>query len=244
MELILLILAAVIPAGVLLYFIYRKDKYKQEPVGQLLKGFGYGLVSALAATLLAALLLLMGLYSEEADTVGGFICTSLFGAAIPEELAKFFFLWLLLRNNKYFDEYFDGIVYAACIGLGFASFENIFYLIENYEDWVATGIARAFVSIPGHFMFAVTMGFYYSKAFLGGMTQKKKYLSLAILIPILLHAAFDATLLISQILAGSIALFYILFFFLIRKSKQFAHEHLKTDEKLLGISEKINSIEE
>lgn len=234
MELILLILAAVIPAGVLLYFIYRKDKYKQEPVEQLLKGFGYGFVSALAATLLAALLLLMGLYSEEAESVGGFICTSLFGAAIPEELAKFFFLWLLLRNNKYFDEFFDGIVYAACIGLGFASFENIFYLIENYEDWVATGIARAFVSIPGHFMFAVTMGFYYSKAILGDQSQKKKNLTLAIVMPILLHAAFDATLLVSQILAGSIALFYLLFFLLIRKSKRHVKEHLETDEQMMN----------
>ena len=234
MELILLILAAVIPAGVLLYFIYRKDKYKQEPVGQLLKGFGYGLVSALAATLFAALLLLMGLYSEDAKTVGGYICTSLFGAAIPEETAKFFFLWLLLRNNKYFDEYFDGIVYAACIGLGFASFENILYLIENYEDWVAVGISRAFVAIPGHFMFAVTMGFYYSKAFLGDPSQKKKNLTLAIVIPILLHAAFDATLLISQILAGSIALFYLLFFFLIRKSKRHVKEHLETDEQMMN----------
>ena len=37
-------------------------------------------------------------------------------AAIPEELAKLIMLWLLLRKNPHFDEKFDGIVYAVCIG--------------------------------------------------------------------------------------------------------------------------------
>lgn len=37
-------------------------------------------------------------------------------------------LWLLLRNNPYFDEHFDGIVYAVCIGMGFAAIENVLYL--------------------------------------------------------------------------------------------------------------------
>ena len=40
-------------------------------------------------------------------------------AAIPEEVAKLFMLWLLLRKNPFFDEHFDGIVYAVCVGLGF-----------------------------------------------------------------------------------------------------------------------------
>lgn len=34
-------------------------------------------------------------------------------AAIPEEFAKLFMLWLLLRKNPFFDERFDGIVYAG-----------------------------------------------------------------------------------------------------------------------------------
>lgn len=39
---ILVIIAAILPALVLVYFIYRKDKYEKEPVSQLLKGFGFG----------------------------------------------------------------------------------------------------------------------------------------------------------------------------------------------------------
>ena len=59
-------------------------------------------------------------YGSFAEAVGD----AFFLAAIPEEVAKLFMLWLLLRKNPFFDEHFDGIVYAVCVGLGFAGFEN------------------------------------------------------------------------------------------------------------------------
>lgn len=83
-------------------------------------------------------------------------------AAIPEKLAKLIMLWLLLRKNPHFDERFDGIVYAVCMGMGFAGIENVKYLIGGIENgtWIGTGIVRALFSVPAHFLFAVLIGFY------------------------------------------------------------------------------------
>jgi RsiW-degrading membrane proteinase PrsW (M82 family) len=67
-----------------------------------------------------------------------------------------------LRNNPYFDEHFDGIVYAVCVGMGFAGLENIMYVFQNMDDWMSVSVARAIFSVPGHFFFAVSMGYFYS----------------------------------------------------------------------------------
>ena len=52
-------LAALLPAVVLLWLIYRKDPVK-EPVPQLLKGFGYGLVAAGLAIVMESTLVGVG----------------------------------------------------------------------------------------------------------------------------------------------------------------------------------------
>lgn len=235
MEYVLIILVAVLPAIGLLYFINWKDKYRKEPMGLLWKGFGFGAISALAVSFVGLVLGASGLTIGQGSTFWGHLRVALFEAAIPEELIKFFFLWLLLRKNRYYDEYFDGIVYAACIGLGFAAVENISYLIENYDEWVTVGIVRALVSVPGHFMFAIMMGYFYAKASFGDQDHKKKNLALAIVVPILLHAAFDATLMVSQILAGALAVFYSLYIYMVEKSKRRGRDHLALDKKNMGI---------
>mgnify|MGYP006391493201 CR=1 FL=1 len=77
---------------------------------------------------------LIGVFHTEVTSILGSVSTAFFGAAIPEEIAKFFMLWLLLRKNPYFDEKMDGIVYAVCVSLGFAALENIFHTIHNQRN--------------------------------------------------------------------------------------------------------------
>ena len=234
MEYVLIILIAVLPAIGLLYFINWKDKYRKEPMGLLWKGFGYGALAALTAVFVGLIMGAFGLAIGQGGTFWEHLRVALFEAAIPEELIKFFFFWLLVHKNPYYDEFFDGIVYAACIGLGFAAVENISYLVENYDEWVTVGIIRALVSVPGHFMFAITMGYFYAKATFGVQDQNKN-LALAIVVPILLHAAFDATLMVSQILTGALAGFYSLYIYMVEKSKRRGRDHLALDKKKMGI---------
>lgn len=227
---------AVVPALVLLGFIYFKDKFQREPAGQIAKGFGFGALSALASFLVSMPLLWLGFFPEEATTFGGHVATAFFGAAIPEELAKLFMLWLLLRHNKYFDEYVDGIVYAVCIGMGFAALENIGYLFNNAEEWISVGLLRALVPIPGHFFFAVTMGYFYSLASFGDPEKRTFNLLMAFLVPMLLHGAFDALLMVSTLGGGVAALllfFVALYIYMALKSKKRFYAHLEIDRQKL-----------
>lgn len=125
-------------------------------------------------------------------------------------------LWLLLRKNPHFDEKFDGIVYAVCIGMGFAGIENVMYLIDGIEDgsWIGIGVSRALFSIPGHFLFAVLMGYYYSLYF-WGIDRSLKAKAMILIAPVLAHGIFDG-ILFSMSMDESLAtigLFVFIFFF-------------------------------
>lgn len=228
----LVILAAVLPAFVLLKYIYRKDSIRPEPTKWLLKGFFYGVLSTVVSTFISSPLGFLGFYTNDFTSVGGALSTAFFGAAIPEEAAKLFMLWLLLRKNPYFDEKLDGVVYAACIGMGFASLENIMYLFSNYNQWVSVGIMRALISVPGHFMFAVIMGYYYSIGYWG---HSKKHMCLAFLYPMLLHGIFDSLLMMSGVtthLVSTLLFFAFIYFFMKMRKKASTKisELMKDDE--------------
>lgn len=111
-------------------------------------------------------------------------------AAVPKEAAKLFALWMVLRKNPYFDEHFDGIVYAVCVGLGFATIENVFYVLQSEEEWLTVGIARSLLAVPGHYAFAVLMGFYYSLYHF--VDHSKKTAVCILLVPVIAHGIYDA----------------------------------------------------
>lgn len=210
--------AAVLPAFVLLTFIYNKDKYQKEPTGQILKGFLYGIGSAFIVLLLPA----FGLLGTETEStaISAQISKAFSTAAIPEETAKLFMLWLLLRKNKYFDERMDGIVYAAAVGMGFAATENILYLFSDLNNWVTVGIVRALISVPGHFFFAVCMGYYYSLAHFKMTPYKLKDSICVLLVPVIAHGIFDALLFISDMtpmLSGAVTLLFLIGFLYLKK---------------------------
>ena len=137
---LLVIATALIPALILGWWIYRKDSARPEPPRMLIKAFLYGVGSTFVSLLISTLLGVMGFLVYDLESFTGAVSTALFAAALPEETAKLLMLWLLLRRNPYYDEYLDGIVYAACVGLGFAATENVLYLLQS-DDWVGTGVA-------------------------------------------------------------------------------------------------------
>ncbi len=185
-----LIAAALLPVLILAFFILRKDKEKPEPAGQLLKAFGAGVLSVFPALLLAQFLASCGLVPAVMQNTWDALLHSFCGAAIPEELAKLFMLWLALRKNPYFDEKMDGIVYAVCVSLGFAAAENVFYLVGHAEHYMQVGMARALFAVPGHFCDGVLMGYYYSLARFGSRAPLRHRLSI-LAAPVLAHGAYD-----------------------------------------------------
>lgn len=189
MNIALSLTVALLPAILLLLYIWKKDPQK-EPTGQLVKAVLWGV----------AICIPIGFVELGIQEVlfGGKMPTDLWSstaqafllAAVPEEAAKLFALWLILRKNPYFDEHFDGIVYAVCVGLGFAAIENVFYVLQSEEEWLTVGIVRSLLAVPGHYAFAVLMGFYYSLYHF--VDHSKKTAVCILLVPVIAHGIYDA----------------------------------------------------
>ena len=228
----LILLTALLPIAILVYYIYDKDKNSPEPTGQLIKAFFYGVLSIPLSLCISIPLGLIGVYPAEATSILGSISTAFFGAAIPEEIAKFFMLWLVLRKNPYFDENMDGVVYAVCVSLGFAVLENVLYLFSNAESYLSVGIARALFAVPGHFCFGILMGYYYSLAkFYPKSAIKNKMLVL--IAPIIAHGLYDSILFIIDVTPAVSSMLLIVFLVFCRKMWKYGSkkikEHLERD---------------
>ena len=180
---------AVLPAVLLLVYILRKDA-KPEPAGKIALALVLGVIICLPIILveMGISAVLFGEGGEASSFIGN--CTDAFVvAAIPEETFKLLALWLVLRKNPYFDEHYDGIVYSVCVGLGLATIENIGYVLFD-SDWASVGIVRAIFSVPGHYAFAVLMGYYYARYHF----VKRSALNAICIwaVPVLAHGTYDA----------------------------------------------------
>lgn len=230
-----IVILALLPVTILLYYIYKKDKFYPEPPKQLIRAFLFGILSCFVSLAISLPLGTIGLYTDTPTNLFESICSAFWGAAIPEESAKLFMLWLVLRKNKYFDETMDGIVYSVCVSLGFAAFENIVYLFSNYDSFISVGIARAIFSIPGHFCFGVLMGYYYSLSkFYSKFSLKNKILIL--LAPVIAHGIYNSLLFMVKVSSYLSLLLMIVFIFLCHKlwiycSKKI-NEHLERDKEM------------
>lgn len=222
----IILITALLPVAILIYYIYKKDSQSPEPMGQLVKAFFYGVLSVPLSLCISNPLQWMGFFVDEPYSFFECVNTAFLGAAIPEEIAKFIMLWLVLRKNPYFDETMDGIVYAVCVSLGFAALENIMYLFENVEDFLAVGLSRAIFAVPGHFCFGIIMGYFYSLAkFYPKSPRRNK--TLILVAPILAHGIYDSILFVSNIAPAISGILMIVFLFFCNKLWKFASSKIK-----------------
>jgi RsiW-degrading membrane proteinase PrsW (M82 family) len=206
--------AALLPAIILGIYILNKDA-KPEPTRWLLiaaaAGVGICVPVAFVEHFISGLLFPSGSPTTLFGTTVEAFCV----AAIPEESAKLLALWLVLRKNPYFDEHFDGIVYAVFVGLGFAAIENVFYVFQSGDQWGTVALMRALLSVPGHYAFAIMMGYYYTMYHFVRHTPLNAVKVL--LVPVLAHGVYDALAMSGSVdpVAGGIS-FAILIYFCIR----------------------------
>ena len=146
--------------AICMYFFY-KDVYNREPKFDLFISFLFGCAAVLPP-----------LYIE--DAFFGVVDGSIYGVAVfsfvvvacSEEISKFLGLRFYSFNQKSFDEPLDGIVYSVMVSMGFATVENIKYVLRFAEEGkgLQVGLARMFLSVPAHATFAVIMGYFVGKA--------------------------------------------------------------------------------
>lgn len=217
MNTMIILSAALFPAILLWLYIWKKDTQK-EPTSWLVKAVLWGVAICIPVALVEGGIeaLLFGVDGKPSSLFGT-TTMAFIVAALPEETFKLFALWMILRKNPYFDEHFDGIVYAVCVGLGFAAFENIMYVFSE-EDWVSTAIVRALLAVPGHYAFAILMGYYYSVYHF--VDHSPKVAACVLLVPILAHGAYDAIAMsgmINQYIGG--LSFFVLIYFCVKMHK-------------------------
>ncbi len=197
----ILIVLAVLPVILLALYVYKKDKFGKEPLWMLIKAFFFGCLSVLPAIFiekgLTSLYYLIG-----GGVFPGFIDGAYNGyivAGCSEEFCKLTLLALAVWKSREFDEYFDGIVYAAFVSLGFAGLENFVYVFgqESFGESLLTGGMRAILSVPAHFLFGVAMGYYFALAKFQPH-RRRHNLTMAFVVPMLLHGTFDALLMIPE----------------------------------------------
>ena len=135
---ILLIIAALLPAIVLLIYVYIKDRAEKEPLHILLLLLGAGALIIIPSIIFELIFgsvidIAFGVTDESlaslaTDPVLYRIYSGismLLGVALVEEFFKWISMLLITRKSKHFNSLFDGLIYAIFVSLGFAALENV-----------------------------------------------------------------------------------------------------------------------
>ena len=184
MEYIALALAPGIAISI--YFFY-KDVYNREPKINLLMSFIFGCIAIFPAAWFE---------NQFSNTIDGSIAgVAIFAYAVvgfSEEGFKFLGLRFYAYNQRSFDEPLDGIVYSVFVSMGFATVENIMYVIKYSQEGLGlqVGVLRMFLSVPAHAAFAVMMGYFVGKA---KFHPEKSFMLMAwgLLLSIFFHGTYD-----------------------------------------------------
>lgn len=195
---ILLILVSALPVLALLFYFDRQDKGKKEPRKLKREVF----VAGFFATILAIFIELPVdwiIQNIAPIPILYFFLSSFITAALVEEGIK---LWVV-KNKVYklkaFDEVMDGITYAILVSMGFALFENIFYVLEG---GLFIGAVRAVTAVPAHAMFSGIMGYYIGKSKKAQLPEEGKHLIYkGLAIAILYHGLYNFLLSTASILS-------------------------------------------
>lgn len=200
----ILFLAAIAPSVALAYFFYIKDKYEKEPRYLLMKAFLLGVIAVIPVLFLEMKLNVFDA-SENGDLVSiGY--TAFIVAGLVEEGFKFLIFYMLIWRNHEFDEMYDAIVYCVFVSLGFATVENIGYVLST-----GFGIAllRSVTAVPAHALFGVSMGYYLGIARFAREQYRAKYFRLGLIMPVILHGIYDFILMSRKYYMITVFILYI-----------------------------------
>ena len=223
---ILLIAAAIIPAVILMIWVYKSDRLERERPSVLWRLVKAGIFSSLLAMLAewilgAALRVIIKSRGVLYNLILYFIVV-----AVSEEVCKYMMLKKNTWNHPEFNCQYDGVVYAVFVSLGFAVWENISYVM-NYG--FSTALARAVTAIPGHACFGVFMGVFYGVAkrfeLQGEEHTAKTARVLCVVFPVILHGIYDYIATLESngstaVFIVFIAILFVVSFFLIRRMSQ------------------------
>jgi len=185
-----------------LWYFRRKDDLEPEPRTMLLRVFAFGTVAAGLVMLLRPWYepLVPAAPRAARLVVDAFVVTGLF-----EELAKTGAFLAGAYFHRELDEPLDGIIYGIAAALGFASIENVVYLIQLGDARVV--VLRAFTATLGHVAFTGSIGFFFGLAKFARPGRRPGLIATGLAVGALFHGAYDVFL----FMAGTVRYLSLLF---------------------------------
>ncbi len=201
MNLLILLGLSIAPGIAIALYIYFRDKYEKEPLRFLIITFFLGILSVIP-TLFFELALGKN-YNFGTENLFDMLVYNFIVIGFTEEFFKAAPLIFYAYPKKDFNEPFDGITYSIMTAMGFATIENIFYVING--GW-QVALLRLFTAVPAHATFAILVGYFV------GLSKFKKYsvsyITMGIISATIFHGAYDFFLSIQKyplIIFGAVA---------------------------------------
>jgi RsiW-degrading membrane proteinase PrsW (M82 family) len=184
LQILIIFMAALAPCVFWLWLIYRWDKYRPEPRSLIIRTFILGMVVAIPVALIESFL-----YPQAAEgpaTLQSAAYIAFVVAGITEEAGKFIVVRAGAYRSEHFEEPADGLVYSATAALGFASLENVVYILTFGLPVI---LIRGLFSNLAHVLFSSLWGYPLALGKLGMMQKRGTYIGLAL--AMFAHGLFD-----------------------------------------------------
>ncbi len=206
------LLGGVLPALVWLYFWLREDIHP-EPKRLIVKAFAVGILAIPFALAAEALWYCAGAFFFLTPHEATF-CTagspffgplpgvstafSILGFAAIEEYVKYRSAKRFLFTSKDFDEPVDAMIYLITVALGFAAFENFFFLFsafgESFFEGLVVGNLRFIGATLLHAVSSGAVGYALALTFYRP-ERRAAYTFIGLLAATTIHTAFNAVVL-------------------------------------------------
>ena len=235
---------AILPAAIILYYVYKRDKFPEPPRVVLVTLFlGFGITFPLMLLIPFAEGILENL---DWDIESNNFYMSFIRASFLEETMKFLILVYYCLHLDEFDEPMDALVYGVAASLGFAVFENWEYVMGAAGESIGyakdVAFVRAFSAGPLHALAGVFMGFFLMDAIFE-KANRKLNLFLALFFPVCLHGLYDLILFSNNIsnwwIYILVGVFLVRSFFIFRKQRNLQFQKIRKKTKYIPINSEI-----
>ncbi len=176
MNIPVVVVLALAPSLFWFWFFARQDK-RPEPARVLLRVFFWGVMMVIPATVL----------ENSIETFFGSTVLVVLTGLIEEGFK--FLAASSIAKHKNFDEPIDGLIYSTAAALGFATLENLAYMLRSDPSLI---LVRGPITTLGHILFSLTWGYAMS---LRRFRNAHNVLRRGWLLGALLHTIFNAIVL-------------------------------------------------
>lgn len=226
-----LFIIAVIPAIIIISGIYLSDRHDKEPFKVLFFTYALGAFMVIPSIIVEEILVVFNIF----PSIFGAFFNAFIVAGLTEEYFK---RWAVLKysyRTKFFNEKLDGIVYCVFASMGFATVENIIYVVYRYTNNPFIGLYRGIFSVPAHAVFGITMGYYLSLArFDTDVKRKKMNMRKSLYMPVIMHGVFDFILMANIPKLTLIFVPYVIFIWWLNQRK-LANFMYDSKNRVIGI---------